>query len=255
MKHILIESDKKIEFDLPENWDELTTKQLLFLYQLLNMNVTVEELKLKMVLFCAKGRVRRYFADGMFRVSFGKTKIDLFPSEIYMIGRVFDYLFDSENQIQPAITRNPFPKLRIGLSTIYGPDDGLVNLKYSQYADLQVAHSLSVNKDGIDKFLSILYRKKNGKHAKMIRHISEAKKTIIVWFYLGCLLRFQELFPRVFAGDDSENSNPADGQMRIIDALAKNDLTKKEAVRNSDLLEALYTMEIAAEQYEELTNK
>ena len=40
--------------------------------------------------------------------------------------------------------------------------------------------------------------------------------------------------------------------MRVIDAFAGNDLTKKEMVKKSLLYDALYTMEIAAENAEKM---
>lgn len=43
--------------------------------------------------------------------------------------------------------------------------------------------------------------------------------------------------------------------MRVIDNLAGNDLTKKETVKKSLLYDALFTMEIAAENFEKTQRK
>ena len=55
-------------------------------------------------------------------------------------------------------------------------------------------------------------------------------------------------FPRTFSGnDDTSSGTMIDNQMRVIDELAGNDLSKKKAIKESPLYDALYTMEIAAE--------
>ncbi len=258
MKQIRIETAKgNVEFSLPEEWDELTAKQLLFLVGLFNKQITPEEVKVKMVLHCAGGRVRGKNGDGSFRLSFEKKRVDLSPEELVSISLVFDFLFmvvDGDVRVDPRITRNHFREIRVGFTRLHGPDDGLTNLKYRDFADLQIAHAFSSGVPAdMDRFISLLYRKKNGSIDEWaVRRIPAKVKVAILWFYLGSIQKLQELFPRVFAGGGEEGGNPADGQMRIIDALAKNDVTKKEAVRNSDLYEALYTMEVAAEQYEEM---
>jgi len=48
------------------------------------------------------------------------------------------------------------------------------------------------------------------------------------------------------------NRTVIDSQIHIIDAFAGNDLTKKEKVKKSLLYDALYTMEIAAENDEKM---
>lgn len=258
MKQIRIETAKgNIEFLLPEEWDELTREQLLYLIGLFDKQITPEEVKVKMVLHYGGGRARGKNRDGSFRLSFDKKRVDLSPEELVSITHVFDFLFvvvDGDVRVEPRITRNHFREIRYAFTRLYGADDGLTNLKYRDFADLQIAHAFSSGEPAdMDRFISLLYRKKDGSIDEWaVRRIPAKVKVAILWFYLGSIQKLQELFPRVFAGGGEEGGNPADGQMRIIDALAKNDVTKKEAVRNSDLYEALYTMEVAAEQYEEM---
>jgi hypothetical protein len=261
MKQIRIETaNGNIEFSLPEEWDELTRAQLLYLVGLFDKQITPEEVKVKMVLHCAGGSVRGKNRDGSFRLSVGKKRVDLSPEDLVSISLVFDFLFvvvDGDVRVDPRITRNHFREIRSAFTRLYGPDDGLTNLKYRDFADLQIAHAFSSGDPAdMDRFISLLYRKRDGSLAeKAVKRIPAKVKVAILWFYLGSIQKLQELFPRVFAGGGEEGGNPADGQMRIIDALSKNDVTKKEAVRNSDLYEALYTMEVAAEQYEEMKSK
>lgn len=143
----------------------------------------------------------------------------------------------------------------VGWIKFYGPADGLIDFTYQQFMELQIAQAESANMErGINKLLSLMYKRKRGKSSKWIRKISKNKKTAILWFYLGCINFLQKRFSLVFSGESS-SGDVTDGQMRIIDALAKNDVTKKADVRNSDLYEALYTMQIAAEESEKLREK
>lgn len=244
---------------LPGEWDDLTPSQLLFLIGLVNKNSSAEEIKLKMLLYCLHGRVVRS-VHSFFRIKIDKKRYDLTAAELHTIAEVFEYLFTGDDKaeirINPLLCRNPFPVIRIGFIKLYGADDGLTNLKYQDFAELQIAQaSAGRNERSMDDFLALLYKRKNGRPAKFwFRRITKKKKVAILWFYMGCTAKLQELFPKVFSGEQS-SSSVADGQMRIIDALAKNDVTKKEMVRHADLYEALYTMQIAAEEYEKLMQK
>lgn len=252
-------SAEEDEFLLPGEWDELTAPQLLFLIELVSKSITVEEIKLKMLLFCLNGRIRRINHDTSFHVYIKKKKYDLPADELHAIAEVFEYLFLEENnalRINPLICKNLFPMIRVGWIKLYGPADGLTNLKYQDFAEFLVVQSNVDNSEkAVFDILSELYKRKNNKSSKFwFKWIPQKKKVAILWFYLGCMNRIQELFPMVFVGRKSDG-NPADGQMRIIDALAKNDVTKKEKVRKSDLYEALYTMQIAAEENDKLRKK
>ncbi len=247
-------NQSETEYFMPGEWDELTPDQLLFLIDLVNRNISAEKIKLKMFLYCIKGRIRRINIDLSYHVIIGKKKhFDLSADELHALSEIFDFLFiyDPEPRINPLLLNNPFPVIRAGWVKLYGPADGLTDFTYQRFMELQVAHSESGN--NIDRFLSFLYRRKNGKQSKWFRLIPEKKKIAILWFYLGCMNFFGEKFPLVFSGESA--SDVIDGQMRIVDALAKNDVTKKEKVRKSDLYEALYTMQIAAEESERLKNK
>jgi len=244
-------------FLLPGEWNELTNEQLLFLIGLVNKNISAEEIKLKMFLFCIRGRVRERNEDFSFRIKIGKLNYDMSAEETFAICEIFSYLFiEKENQIQinPQLVKNPFPVIRIGWVKLYGPADGLTDYSYQQFMELQIAQSeAGASPKEMDMFLSLMYHRKNGKQSKLFRFVSARKKVAILWFYLGCMNFFQKKWPLPFSGESS--SDIVDGQMRIVDALAKNDVTKKKQVRDSDLYEAFYTMQIAAEEAEKLKEK
>ncbi len=244
-------------FHLPGEWDELSTEQLLFLIELVGKNIPAEEIKLKMLLYCLKTRIRKRNIDFSYRLKIGKYYYDLSVEELYAISEIFNYLFiykDEQPQINPLLVVNPFPVIRVGWAKLYGPADGLTDYTYQQFIELQIAQSQAGSSmKEINKFLSLMYRRRNGEKSSLFRFVSAKKKIAILWFYLGCLNFFQKKWPLPFSGESS--SDIVDGQMRIVDALAKNDVTKKKEVRNADLYEAFYTMQIAAEESEKIRKK
>ena len=98
------------------------------------------------------------------------------------------------------------------------------------------------------------HRQKSEASPNLIAKMSPTVKEAIVWFYMGCLQFIQTRFPKPFEGGEG-SSNVFDGMQRIIDALAHNDVTKKEQVKKSLLYDALYTMQCAAEQVDKIQKK
>ena len=55
-------------------------------------------------------------------------------------------------------------------------------------------------------------------------------------------------FKHCFSGGSKSTGNSFDTQNRIIDHLAKNDVTKKEIIRKSMLYDVLYTLELSTQK-------
>jgi len=242
---------------IPGDWNELTAGNLLFLVYLLKKNITTEEMKLKMLLHSMRARVTRHNFP-YFRVKAKKKKYELTSEELSVISDIFDYLFaevKGKYSLNPLLVKNPFPVIRCGLTKLYGPADGLTDFTYQRFSDLLVYQTkIDQSEADFDNFLSILYRTKNGKESNKVSRISKKKKIVILWFYMGCLNFIQNKFPAVFSGVGDKPQDIFDSQMRVIDALAQNDVTKKEQVKNSLLYDAFYTMEVAAETMEKLND-
>ena len=121
----------KRSFDLPGDWNEMTSAQLCFLSVVLTGKCSVQEVKVKMLLYCLNARVcsvhgltSRVNVPGVGRVS-----ID--PEEMVYLSSVFDFLFDG-NDLTFGLWRNPFPVFKQKRLVLYGPDDGLTNISYGQ---------------------------------------------------------------------------------------------------------------------------
>lgn len=241
-------------YHLPGTWDELSTDQLCHIIKLVLKQLSAEEIKLKMLLYCIKGRVEIYTptpAEMYFRLKVGKSRYDLSAEELYAISDIFSYLFiahEGKLSINPLRTINPFPELKIRGKKYIGAERGMHNITYGQLV-LLLTHfqSIQTNPEAINDFIAVLYQDCSSAMAAKLPTIT---KTAILWYYLGSMEFIANKFPITFSGDGKSSGNVFDSQQRAIDTLAGNDMTKKETVRNGLLYDALYTMEIAAENAE-----
>ena len=240
---------------LPGVWNELTTGQLLYLIKLVGKQLSAEEIKLKMLLKILNARVHSYNGtDGamLFVIKTGKKKYELSAEQMHSITAIFDYLFTEEKgviSINPLMTKNPFPALKIGEEIFDGAGEGLDDITYEQFVYLMTYfQQMQTEPEKINDFIAVIY-----KPEAKLQHIAKLPaevKTAITWYYLGSMAFMSEKFPVTFSGSGSSTSGTSvfENQMRVID----NDLTKKQIVKNSLLYDALFTMEIAAENAEKV---
>ncbi len=252
----------KLDYLVPGEWNDLSQTQLIYLIRMAQNQVTAEEMKLKLLLYCLDGSIKKYDnrPDGrFFLLKINRDKFWLSSAELNAISSIFNFLFRETKEglkINPKLTINKFPTAYCGCITVYGPKDGLVDISYQQFADLQIwSTKVDESSEMLDRFISIIYNRKTGNLSpKIVAKMSPSVKTAILWFYMGCLQMIQQRFPKVFQGSGA-SGNIVDGQMRIIDALAQNKLADKEKVKSASLYDALYTMQCAAEQAEKIEQK
>jgi hypothetical protein len=259
---------KEIKFDndaylLPASWDELMPEQLIFLARLTEKKMTAAEIKLKMLLFVINGYVRQRISasDGdRYLISTHKRRYALSAEQLVEANKTFDYLFrevDNKTVLFPLLLKNPFPKVKCGCRTAIGPADGLTDITYSQFSNLQIwMTKLDSFPYALNTFISIIYKDSQGNafSDKIYDMISPNVKTVIVWFYMGCMEFIRQKFPRVFSGE-SAAENIVDTQNRIIDMLAYNRLAEHEAVKNAPLYDALYNLEGILERHAQTSVK
>ena len=123
---------------MPENWNELTLPQLFTLAVYGMRKLTVQHLKVSMLLATMKARVMRKVGDGVYRLSFGplRRSVTLTLAEGQAMAENFSFLVAKRgdtHHIDSHLTRDHFPKLRIGGHRFYGPGDVLEHLTYEQF--------------------------------------------------------------------------------------------------------------------------
>lgn len=242
------------EYLLPSAWKDLTKRQLLFLVSLISgAEKSTVEIQTKLLLYCMGATVIHSATVDMYLLKTKQAQHALTPSELTALTDIFDFLFtydaDSRPSLSPGFMPNHYKRIRVRGTYIYGPNPGLDNLTYDEFVWLQTYLSqLDKNPDAINEVVNVLYKTRSGlRRIKYARCLPSYIKTIILWFTMGSLTHLQDRFPEVFSGAGGDGPvNVFDYQQRIIDSLAKGDVTRKDSVRKSLLFDALYTMEMAA---------
>lgn len=249
-------ANKNIE--VPSAWNELLDAQLRLLACLVMEAYSLQEVKLKLLLFCIGARVRRANeqVSDVWALALGSKTVFLSVSELEEMGRMFDFLFDTEGRLDVRLTRTPFFRLETPRMMLMGPEDGLTNVSYGQFVQAQTLLPL-VQADfdsHINDFLCVLWKDLRFEPTEdgapeWLYGVPDSEKRVMLWYYIGSLRFIAEKFPRLFSGGEAAtDENPFDAQQRIIDELAGGDVTKKEQVRRSPLFDVLYTLEMAIER-------
>jgi hypothetical protein len=247
------------ELSLPGNWNELTAKEILYLLKLTSENISPQECKVKMMLYCLNASIKQK-RNGLFLLKIGREKHLVSSEWINDQAEKLDFLLSDPDEegnryIYPKLTRNPFPTLTSRLRTLKGPADGLTEITYDQFIFLQTYQDrMQTDDNAIDLFISVIYTYKGKNDVKLVSHLDPNVKMAIFWFYLGCLDFITAKFPLTFSGGGEAKGSVFENQMRIVNTLANGDVTKKPEVRNSNLYDALYSMEMAVEEHERMTD-
>jgi hypothetical protein len=247
------------DYSLPANWNELSAKEILFLLKLTFKNVSPQECKVKMLLFCLNANIIEK-RNGLYLMKIGREKHIVSSDWVNEQAEKFDFLLSEPDEqgnryIYPKLTRNPFPILKSRFRKLKGPADGLTEITYDQFIYLQTYQNQIQNTEkAIDFFVSVIYLYKGKSNLKLVSHLSQEVKMAIFWFYLGCLDFITDKFPLTFSGGGEVKGNVYENQMRIVNTLANGDVTKKQEVRNANLYDALYSMEMAVEEHEKMTD-
>jgi hypothetical protein len=259
---------------VPENWDELTTKDLLFLADMYLRGVNPNEIQIKMLFHSLGAHVKR--RNGQYLMKIGKKSFAVTAPDVAMMAGCFAFLFTTQADgsgknseammLDPRLVKNPFPTL--GLLSLKGPSDALTDLRYEQFIYLQTyaaAYAAAVNEqsdsaeDSLNMLIASMYyfgefdALKMRKVGRRVARLPIQTRIVVYWYYLGCMRFIAEKFPKVFERDESGVvRNMFDAQMRMVDILAEGDVTRKDKVRKAMLYDVLYTFEGNVERAEEI---
>lgn len=251
--------------NVPQGWHELTTGQLLVLARLAGKDLTVQCVKLLFAFHILGVCVLRSKADGSYVLLRNGRRFTLTLLECTLLASKFDYLFtevkdDDDNvtlQLQPKFVNSPFESI----GRLRGPGDFFDRLTYYQYMFLMFYEScLEQDPQNINRLLACLWH--SGKEfdntriehdSRRISRLSTAKRTVMLWYYISCKEALHRRFPRIFSSAGTGGSgNVFEDQMRVVDALAGGDMTKKDQVRSGYLYDALISMDESIRRNEEM---
>lgn len=242
-------------YQMPSTANDFTQEQLLFLANLCQKAISVEELKTKLFLCCIGGQIyTQTTKDKRHILCVQKHKYALTPTQFVVLTSVFDFLFDKINDaivVKPQLTKQIFPTIQAGCKMLYGCDDAMTDFTYEQFIYM-MEYASQGNTDAI---IACMYLPVKGKFdaATVLKEslntakLSPNMRLIITWFYNSTMEFLSKRFPHCFSGGSSSKSNSFDTQNRIIDHLAHNDVTKKEIIRKSMLYDVLYTLELSTQ--------
>lgn len=251
-------------YQLPGSWDELTTAQLEFLARTLAMpGVTMEQVKLYMTLFCLNAHVKE--EDGSNVVQIDNSNYEIEAENMLPVQELFGYLFeDGKPIVRSALHVNPYPTLRIKGHELKGADDRLYTITFEQYIYL-LTYLDAVCKDPglLGKCLACVWHRgpefdidNLERDAELISRLDDDVKQVMLWYVQGSLDALQQKFARVYSGPSNlKVGNVLDAQLRLLDALADGDMTKKDLVRHGMLIDALYTLDESVRRKEDLDKK
>lgn len=274
MHNIQINDDTYL---LPENWDELSADELQYLVKITQQDTPLETIKIYMLFYCLKAHVashkERYGNRSLIIIKKGHKRKYLFtPEEINSLAGIFSFLFEKESDahgnttryyIKPMRFSNPFPSILIREETFTGPDDGLYDITFEQFIYMQTyLDAMQQDSGKLPLLLACLWHRgerfdinKLETDAALLHQLPDAMKMVMYWFITGCIINLGEQFPRIFSGSGTVSRNVFDSQLRLLDTLAGSDMTKKDAVRQGKLMDALYSMDESIRRQEEMEEK
>lgn len=249
-------------YHVPAEWDELTVPQLEYLARISRTEQPVEQFKLLALLYCIGARI-----DGSKRMRIGKKTYTLDAARLNRLADVMGWLLTEHkgrHTLTPLRTVNPYPRLRIHLHRLTGPDDNLFDITFEQYMYLQTYMDAAAHDaKQLDNLLACLWHtgqrfdiNRLEHDARLIHHLRDVTKMVMYWFVLGSVRSLAEGYPRVFSGGSGKIvGNVFDSQLRLLDSLATHDMTKKDSVRRGLFIDALYSMDEQLRIREELERK
>ena len=273
-------------YQVPQCWDELKPKQLEYLARISQGKQPVEQLKILMLLYCLKARMKRTpvlmgikankivgSQKERHSVRIGRRVYRLTTEEVSCLADLFGWLLNSRTMkytnikewyVNSGLTINPYPRLLIRLHRFIGPDDAMMDISFEQYMYLQTYLDAVTSDSGkLEYAIACLWHTNKSfdinrlEHdARLLRRLSAKKKMVIYWYILGSLQCLADSYPRVFSGGNGKIvGNVLDHQLRLLDSLAHHDMTKKESVRKGLFIDALYSMDEQLRIQEEMKER
>ena len=250
-------------FELPEHMNEMTREQLLFLVKLVKKEVPIQDVKVKILLFCLNARMKPMKNQEFFRVSIDHQTYGFTAEQIMLLSSTFDFLFTQPDErgkcfAHIRLSIPPFPVIQNGRKKLYPPGEALTACTYNQYIYLQTYNAMQEeNPDAVYYFLGCLYRPHEERFDPENLNIASMKKlkpdevTLCLWYWAGSCRTLAERFPRVFPEETLETQgNPYAGHQRLLDFMTKADAAKKEEYKRMKLYDVLFSLEYLLNQQE-----
>lgn len=214
-------------------------------------------------------------------------------SDLSFAANIFNFLFKTEKDKKGEETKYLYSRLNVNLLKSFkhkgveyiGPADALTNCLFAEYIHTEtsyVDYCRTREPMHLQKIMAVLYRPADPKNkpdsidytgdcrekfndfliserAAIFTDVHPRIKNMIYLFYSGCHNYIHASYPDVFSGGGSSSpkkqAETFTGFMKLVNALANNDVTKNEQIRQSYLWEVLVTLNELAQQRIEMEDK
>jgi hypothetical protein len=252
------------EYQLPGHLNEMTVPQLVFLSKLVGMEIPIQEIKVKMLFHCLKAKIKRMKNGQFHRISIRNHLFAMTTEQVVVAASAFDYLFTKPDKnglcfFDNRLTRNPYPEIKIRGRKFIAPAEALTDISYNRYIYLETYNSVMQHKpEAIYTFMACLFRRPNTHfnpddlNLKYLKRLKPDMIVLMCWFYIGSIRFIADKFPRIFPADGEGGNGESvyDGQMHLLDFMAKADPTKKRLIREDKLYDVLYSLDYMLEEME-----
>jgi hypothetical protein len=251
-------------FSSPSSWNELSSKQLLFVSRLFHGQLSMVDFKLRALFDFISLPL--------------KIKNRLHPEDTYFLCETLNFLFE-----EVSLTRNLLPTIKTGLRTYVGPLDAMKNCTFGEFTMANsLLDSFTSTKDQkyLDEMVAVLYRPKKWfwfirknftdnqdprkkfvnrslkKRCARMTPLNYHVKYSVFLFFSGVLNSLPDLYPFVYQqkGDSGGEDN---GWASLIISLAdgKTDDKSLETIMNSNLYNVLIGLNKKSKEYHEYMSK
>ena len=242
-------TSSNLDFIMPKGWDELSQKQLRFVYRLIADGFTADEIKTLCLFRWNEAEVIGKESNGIYLVQLGKEHFTQKVVEIAMILPYLDWL-------------GALPPMPVRLERIKGHKAIAADFQAVPFETYIVCDNLfqgylqTQNPALLDELATHLY-------PGLSRKISDAERISIFYWLASLKDFFSKRFHHFYQSASADNGNLLGGTPDIgsqlqeamdaqIRALTKGDITKESEILALDTWRALTELNAQAKEYQEL---
>ena len=247
---------KTIDIKLPTSWEELTQKQLRYLFNLIAQWYSIDEVKAFCLFRWNKITILHRYGDNGYMCKKGKTRFAITALQVAQAIAALDWI--------KTLPATPIRLERIGrLRAIAADFQGVPFETFIVCDNLYQGYISTQNEKLLDEMAHHLYR---SKYFSLIIRLSPADRINVFYWFASLKAMFSREFRYFLQPATSDNANLLDSdrsQYEIltaavnaqIRALTKGDVTKEKEVLALDTWRALTELDALAREYQEINTK
>ena len=237
----------KINLNTPQSWNELNQKQFERIALLFS---TAEPSQIRDI------KLLKILVDAKWWQLKKKANLRLFLFQVpYSEWKVFiDFLLKENNRT------NFIPVIKVGNKTYFAPADRIQNLDAEEFAvadDLHIRFRETQNPEYLQYLFHVLYSEteerkpfdKNKLEKQINKKIPMATLVITEMTYFGCKNYIANKFKKAFPKSNKKETGPRKGFGKIIQAMAKGDLSKLPTIERTNIYKFLQQFQDDIEEY------